>query len=91
MTLAAVPLFYIGYSLAFGSEDNVFARYYQSYKEGTKDSADRDRLHQTVVQQAILDRARLSSYPRETSGPDLNWPEYLFHKRTAEPQTLTDI
>lgn len=76
MTLAAVPLFYVGYSFAYGSEDNFLARQYQKYKEGRKEGEDTDRLHQAVVSQAILDRARLSSYPRETTGPDLNYPEY---------------
>jgi len=77
MTLAAVPLFYAGYSLAYGSEDNFLARQYLKYKEGKKEGEDTDRLHQAVLAQAVMDRARLSSYPRETTGPDLNYPEYV--------------
>lgn len=76
MTLAAVPIFYVGYRMAYGSEDGFVYRQYLKYKEGKKESEDADRLHQAVLSQAILDRARLSSFPRETSGPDLSFPEY---------------
>lgn len=75
ITLAAVPLFYVGYSLAYGSEDNYFARLYQQYKEGKQATAEADKLHQAALGEAIRDRARLSSYPRETTGPDLKYPE----------------
>lgn len=91
MTLAAVPVFYVGYSLAYGPQDNFLARQYLKYKEGKKESEDADRLHQAVLSQAIMDRARLSSYPRETSGPDLNFPEYVSHEARPAINVLTDL
>lgn len=86
MTLAAVPIFYVGYSLAYGSEDNYFARQYLKYKEGKKDSADRDLLHEAVLRQAIADRTRTASYPRETAGPDLRYPEYVLKQLSQTDQ-----
>lgn len=77
MTLAAVPIFYVGYSLAYGSPDNYFARQYQKFKDGKKDSQEKDLLHQTVMAQAISDRARMKSFPRESTGPELRFPEYV--------------
>jgi len=75
MTLAAVPLFYVSYNMANGSQGDFFDRQFQKYREGKKLGEDKDLLYQAAVSQAIVDRARLSSYPRETSGPDLKFPE----------------
>lgn len=69
LTLAVVPIFYVGYQLASGSDDNMFGRLYQNFKEGKKATVDADALHTAVLSQAISDRARLSSYPRDTGGP----------------------
>ena len=73
--MAAVPVFYVGYNLAYGSENNFIARLFLQYKAGKKATADADALHMAVMSQAIADRTRLSSYPREVAGPDLKYPE----------------
>lgn len=76
-TLLAVPVFYTGYSLATGGDDNTFGRMFQQFKEGKRATEEADALHTAVMAQAITDRARLSSYPREVSGPNLKNPEYV--------------
>lgn len=75
LTLTSVPIFYVGYSLATGGDDNYFARLYQQFKDGKKATVEADALHTAVMAQAISDRARLSSFPRDTSGPNLHSTE----------------
>ena len=75
MMLAAVPLFYVGYNLAYGSDDGMIARQFLKFKEGKPETGSRETLHQTALNQAVSDRAMLMSYPRETAGPDLAYPE----------------
>lgn len=75
-TLATIPLFYVVYSIAKGSEDNFVARQYHNLKEGSRKTAEADTLHIAALSQAIEDRAKLSSFPREVGSRELNYPEY---------------
>lgn len=76
MFLASVPIFYVTYSIMKGSPDNSINKMFQSLKASRAGVYEKNMLHETVLGQAILDRARLASYPRETNGPDLSNPEY---------------
>lgn len=57
---------------------------FQATKASRAGVYEKNILHETVLGQAIQDRARLSSYPRETSGPELAYPEYVLPKPWAD-------
>lgn len=57
---------------------------FQATKASRTGIYEKNMLHETVLGQAIQDRARLSSYPRETSGPELAYPEYVLFKQKSD-------
>lgn len=74
-SLAAIPIFYLGYTLSSTGSDNFINKLYQQYKEGNAESWRRDVIHEAAVRQALVDRTAMNSYPRDTTGPALRYPE----------------
>ena len=75
MLLAGIPFTYLTYSLATSKGDNFISRMVTSYT--AKGQAETEKLaHNSIMmQQALEDRALFKGGKRDTSGPDLRWPE----------------
>ena len=73
--LASIPVTYVTYALATSKGDNFISRFVDQYiAKGTAES-EKTALHSIMVQQALEDRALFKTAKRDTSGPDLRWPE----------------
>jgi len=71
-----VPVSMVLYAVSTTSDTPAITRLINSYRALNEETEKRNTLHTAFLEQASRDRHLFNSSPRDTAGPDLQYPEY---------------